>query len=207
MIGPDGEIDKTKKIITNQHGELDWKSMEFSRIASPGIWIIEVTDGKNMDSIQLLVVPTPEELIKKYPTPEEIMDSYNQSLENKKPEYDVLRASSLEPFVDDGRQYLFKVLERGPAPAKFSQVSGNYKWSISDEFQTNDFGIVIFLKQPHEKYSIKEGKGLYLEDWIPQYIPDGQKLVYGASYHNVDDRYNLETHNAHYNFCTHQFYN
>lgn len=202
LIDPNGKITQTKKITTNQKGGIDWQYLTLSRIATPGIWTLEADDGKNSDSVSLLVIPMPSELIKKSPLAKEILNSYDDELTNKKSGYEVLLVSSLEPFVDNGAIYLHRVLERVPAPVSYSQMLQMNWLDTSPEFETNDYGIVTYRDDLHEKYSINLHKGFYPEDWLPDFIPDGQKLLYGSSGYipeEVDGLIN-EKYYAHYNF-------
>ena len=82
-------------------------------------------------------------------------------------------ASTVE-FVDDGREYP-QAVQRAPAPVVM------YDYIMSYDYNTNDIGSDNSLKiksTPHEKYSLNPGVGFYVEDWIPTYIPDGQKLLF-----------------------------
>ena len=204
LIDPYGKISKTKQITTNQKGTIDWKSLTISRIAPPGIWTLEVTDGKNSDFTPLIVIPTPDELIKKSPTAKEIQTSYDDALTNKEAEYGILLASSLEPFVDDGRERQIAILHRGgPPQLQYSQIMDSYNAG----FDVNDKGVVTYVVTPHEKYSLNPKQGFYLEDWLPEQILDGQKLLYaGTSYDTEEINGNIyESYSAGYTFVPSYF--
>ncbi len=178
LIDPDGKISKTRDIMTNQIGEIDWQYFTLSRIATPGIWTFEVTDGNHFDSVPLIVTPTPDDLIKKSSTETEIQTSYDDILTNKEPTQSILLTSSLEPFIDDGRERQIATLHRGGPPQfQYLQIMDSYKAG----FDVNDKGIVIYTETPHENYSLNHKRGFYLEDWLPDKIPDGQKLLYAIT--------------------------
>jgi len=206
LIEPNGKITQTKQITTNEKGEIDWQSLTLSRIATPGIWTLEAKSKTSSDTISLLVVPTPYELIKKSPSSEKILASYEEELANKKSGYDVLLVSSLEPFVDDGRQYLFPKPGHKPAPTVYYDMI-KYGWVNTVGFETNDYGVVTYVDESHEKYSIKLHDGHYLEDWIPSYIPNGQKLLYATTSYDPTDYWgNLnDQYFAAYNFVPTSF--
>ena len=201
LIEPNGKIAQTKQITTNENGGINWQTLALSRIAIPGIWTLEAKSNTNSDSISLLVVPTPDELIKKSPTSEKIWTSYEEKLANKKSGYDVLLASSLEPFEDDGRQYRHKILEHYPAPTLYYDMI-KYGWIDTTGFETDEYGIVTYVDEPHEKYSLNSKKGFYLEDWIPDNIPNGQKLLYAQTNYSTYEKNELinENYGASYNF-------
>ncbi len=205
LIDPDNKVDKSKTVTTDKNGKLHYKYMLISRVATQGIWTLEVTDGKIYDSIPIIVIPAPDELAVKYPTSKEILRSYELALENKKSGYDVLLVSSLAPFVDDDRKYMHKSLEHRPAPVSVADLKHIGAWPETADFETNDYGVVTFLKTPHEKYSVNHGNGLYPQDWIPDYIPDGQKLLYAGVSYDLDNDTGKEIHGVSYNFVPTSF--
>ena len=201
LIDPNGKISKTKEITTNHQGKIQYESLSVPRIAIPGIWTLEVTDGKNLDSTPIIIISTPDELIKKSPSSEKILTSYENELANKKSGYEVLLASSLEPFEDDGRQYRHKILEHYPAPTLYYDMI-KHGWIDTTGFETDKYGIVTYVDEPHEKYTLNSKKGFYLEDWIPDNIPDGQKLLYAQTNYSTYEKNELinEKYGASYNF-------
>ncbi len=201
LIEPNGKITQTKQITTNENGKFNGQSFTISRIATPGIWTLEAKSKTNSDTISLLVVSTPDELIKKSPTTNEILASYDNELTNKKLGYDVLLASSLEPFEDDGREYLYKILEHYPAPTPYFDMI-KYGWIDTTGFETNEFGVVTYLDESHEKYSLNLKKGFYLEDWLSDNIPEGQKLLIAQTGYSTYEKNGLinEKYDASYNF-------
>ncbi|MCE2507356.1 MAG: hypothetical protein J4F36_13000 [Nitrosopumilaceae archaeon] len=175
LIDPYGNISKIKQIMTNQKGTIDWQYFTIPRIATPGIWTLEVIDENNSDSSRLIVIPTPDELIKESPTTIETQNNYEDILTNKEPTHDVLLVSSLKPFEDDGREKQRAILHRGgPPQSLYPTIIESYNAG----FDVDDKGIVTYATTPHEKYSLNPEKGFYLEDWLPAQIPDGQKLLY-----------------------------
>jgi len=85
----------------------------------------------------------------------------------------VLDLSSPTEFVDDGREYPRAMGHRGPPQLMYDIIIDSYK-----DFDVNEKGVTTFTTIPHEKYSINPGVGFYAEDWFPEYIPDGQKLLF-----------------------------
>ncbi|MBI1664104.1 MAG: hypothetical protein IS860_11620, partial [Nitrosopumilus sp.] len=85
-------------------------------------------------------------------------------------------ASTLE-FVDDGREYP-QALQRAPAPHIV------YDKIIASELNPNNIDSaksLSFESVPHEKFSYTPGAGFHVEDFMPSYIPDGQKLLYAEN--------------------------
>jgi len=50
--------------------------------------------------------------------------------------------------------------------------------SMEDGMSVSSAGVASITVSPHEKYSVNPGVGFFAEDWIPEYIPDGQKLLF-----------------------------
>ena len=79
--------------------------------------------------------------------------------------------SSPVEFVHDGRE---RELSGNGGWGPWYDIIMNATWSPTDIDQQ---GIISVISPPHEKYSVNQGVGLYLEDWMPTFIPDGQKLL------------------------------
>ena len=105
----------------------------------------------------------------------------------------VLDLSSLTEFVDDGREYP-TAIQRSPAPAPMYDSIMQHL----ESFPVDGNGVATFTAVPHTKYSLNPQQGLYIEDWMPTYIPKGYKLLYGStSYHTTELNGNTyETHGA-----------
>ncbi len=89
-----------------------------------------------------------------------------------------VRASSEIPFADDGREIQRSVLQRAPAPAPW------YETIMDAHITPDNIGpdsLIRVPAMPHEKYSVNPGVGMYVEDWMPTYIIDGQKLLYATN--------------------------
>ncbi len=97
------------------------------------------------------------------------------------PKVTVLDYSSPTAFVDDGREYP-KASQRSPPPqdAYDRIMDASY-------FDVDNNGVATFTSVSHEKYSLNPQKGFYVEDWIPTFIPEGQKLLYGATFYQTFD--------------------
>jgi len=103
----------------------------------------------------------------------------------------ILDQSSDVEFVDDGRE-IWKAYAGGMAPPTnvYSKILS--KLSQHSEFQNDGEGNITLIAVPHEKYSVDEEDGFYLEDWIPEYIPEGYKLFYSTTgYSSLVDTYYL----------------
>jgi len=87
----------------------------------------------------------------------------------------VLNVSSSIEFVDDGREIQRSLTQKAPAP---SPVYDRIIASMDDGFSISETGVATFVQTPHEKYSVNPGVGFYAQDWIPDYIPQGQKLLF-----------------------------
>jgi len=93
------------------------------------------------------------------------------------PTITTLDLSSPVEFVDDGREF-GEVLQRMPAARP---IYDKIMESMNNGISVNSKGVATITSQAHEKYSINEGVGLYAEDWMPTYIPDGYKLLYSET--------------------------
>jgi len=204
LIDPDGKIAKIKHVTSNKKGVINFESFTLSRIATLGTWVLEVTDQKNSDSIPITVIPIPDELVIKSPTTQEILTSYDEKLAKINDGYNILLASSLEPFEDDGREKQKAILHRGgPPQLLYPVIIESYKAG----FDVDDKGIVTYVTTPHEKYSLNPGKGFYLEDWLPEQIPDGQKLLYATTGYSTNEinGNTYESYSAIYYFVPNSF--
>ena len=88
--------------------------------------------------------------------------------------------SSDVEFVDDGRD-----IDYGSAGG-LSSPRDLYQYVIGkqmkhSEFQNDGEGNITLAAVQHEKYSLKPNKTFYLEDWLPDYVPDGYKLLYSQT--------------------------
>ncbi len=115
-----------------------------------------------------------------------------------------LNVASDTEFADDKREIKRSILQRAPAP-----------WPIYDKIINSTTGLIVpgpsgalgMQTTPHEKYSLNHKVGLYLEDWMPTHIPEGQKLLYADTDYNafeVNGR-DYESHNAIYQFVPTSF--
>jgi len=88
----------------------------------------------------------------------------------------ILDQSSDVEFVDDGRE-IFRSKLQGMAPPfnAYNLVIGGMN---TNNFKNDGHGFITTTLTPHEKYSLNLGGVFYLEDWLPDYIPDGYKLLY-----------------------------
>ncbi len=87
----------------------------------------------------------------------------------------VLSASSPVEFVDDGREIKRSTLARYPPPWPY------YENIMDSDITPDDVGpdnLIRLSATQHEKYSITPRVGFHIEDWMPTYIPDGQRLLY-----------------------------
>lgn len=101
-----------------------------------------------------------------------------------------LNMASPVPFVDDGREIQRSMLQKAPAPVPmYDKIMGK---TTADDFAVSSDGVARFAAISHEKYSLNEGVGYYPEDWMPTYIPDGQKLLYtSTTYYEKTSNYVL----------------
>ena len=88
-----------------------------------------------------------------------------------------LDLSSPIEFVDDGREFP-SFLQKRPAPAP---IYDRIMEDMNNGVSVDSKGFATFTTQSHEKYSVNNGVGLYAEDWMPTYIPDGFKLLYAGT--------------------------
>ncbi len=92
----------------------------------------------------------------------------------------ILDQSSDVEFVDDGRELWVAKAGGISSPRDIYQyVIG--KQMKHSEFKNDGEGNITLTSVPHEKYSLKPNKTLYLEDWLPDYVPDGYKLLYSQT--------------------------
>jgi len=104
----------------------------------------------------------------------------------------VIDQSSDVEFVDDGREIFFSKLQASAPPKKYYDNIMTHLNNHNSVFSNDGKGIITLKSLIHEKYSVKEGVGLYLEDWLPEFIPEGQRLLYsGTSYSEKYDSYSL----------------
>ncbi len=90
----------------------------------------------------------------------------------------VLSASSPVEFVDDGREIKRSTISRHPAPWPW------YERIMGSDITPDDVGPDNQIRLPatqHEKYFIKPGVGFHIGDWMPTYIPDGQRLLFAET--------------------------
>ncbi len=89
-----------------------------------------------------------------------------------------VRTSSEIPFADDGREIKRSMLQKAPAPSPW------YERIMDAHMAPDNIGpdsLIRVPATPHEKYSVNPGVGMYVEDWMPTYIIDGQKLLYATN--------------------------
>ena len=84
----------------------------------------------------------------------------------------VLDLSSPTEFVDDGREYPRTMGHRGPPQLIYDSILESHA-----NFNVDENGIATFTSIPHEKYSRNDKQGYYIEDWLPAFIPEGQRLL------------------------------
>ena len=118
--------------------------------------------------------------------------------------------SSDKEFVDDGREIKRSMLQRAPAPDFWYDkiISSEIKGFDVTESDPRLSSVRIILDTTlHEKYSINKGVGFYLEDWMPTYIPDGQKLLYADTYYSTYEisEKEYEVYYANYQFVPSTF--
>ena len=115
-----------------------------------------------------------------------------------------LSVASDTEFADDKREIKRSILQRAPAP-----------WPMYDKIINSTTGLIVpgpagaseIQTTPHEKYSLNHKVGLYLEDWMPTHIPEGQKLLYADTNYlafEVNER-TYESHEAIYQFVPTSF--
>ncbi|RNJ77012.1 MAG: hypothetical protein EB830_02710, partial [Nitrosopumilus sp. H13] len=99
---------------------------------------------------------------------------------DKEPKLTTLKVASQVEFVDDGREY-GKVIQRRPSPDPFYDKIMSLMTTEGGGMIVSQSGDATFYSVDHEKYSVNPGVGFYPDDWLPTYIPDGYKLLYGGS--------------------------
>ncbi|MDA7942328.1 MAG: hypothetical protein MPJ02_08720 [Nitrosopumilus sp.] len=91
-----------------------------------------------------------------------------------------IRVASDAEFVDDGREYP-KAMQRRPPPQPMYDLIMEGMTTEGAGMIVDESGHATFALVEHEKYSVNPGVGFYPEDWLPAYIPDGYRLLYGGS--------------------------
>ena len=103
--------------------------------------------------------------------------------------------SSDVEFVDDGREIFFSKLQASAPPRNYYNTIMTHLSNNDSVFSNDGKGIITLKSSPHEKYSVKEGVGLYLEDWLTEFIPEGQRLLYSTNMYHENGAYYKVTHN------------
>ncbi len=104
----------------------------------------------------------------------------------------ILDQSSDVEFVDDGREIFRSKLQASAPPSHYYDNIMTHLSNHNSVFSNDGNGVITVNSIPHEKYSVKENQGFYLEDWLPEFVPEGQRLLYSAtSYHENGDYNNL----------------
>ena len=126
-----------------------------------GAYVIKVSHGIGMikDSVKI-----------------ELLTGFKPPTRSIGPDDVVLDLSSTTEFVHDGRQYPDGISHRGPPVMMYDTILEGYA-----DFYVDEDGVAIFTPTPHEKYSLNPGVGFYAEDWIPQHIPEGYRLLYAGT--------------------------
>ncbi len=172
------------------------------------ICVTKNTSGKLLDRGYNIIIPVQNNNILKENT---IVSDINTSIPDET-SLDVLEPATTimlnitsdTEFIDDKREIKWSILQRAPAP-----------WPMYDKIINSTTGLIVpgptgasgIQTTPHEKYSLNGKVGLYLEDWMPTYIPEGQKLLYADTNYNafeVNERA-YESHNAIYQFVPTSF--
>ena len=96
------------------------------------------------------------------------------------PKLTTLRVASPVGFVDDGREY-DRVLQRSASPEPMYDKIMAIMTVEGGGMVVGQSGDATFATVEHEKYSVNPGIGFYPEDWLPTYIPDGYKLLFGGT--------------------------
>ena len=92
----------------------------------------------------------------------------------------LLSVSSPVEFVDDGQEVKRAKNQRMPAPHNvYERITDAIKTGLTAN--EKDGVARIPTPAPHEKYST-HADGFYPADWMPTYIPDGQKLLYSETF-------------------------
>lgn len=101
--------------------------------------------------------------------------SVNNDSTNTQIQLVTLNLSSDVEFVDDGREIKRSILQKSPMPLPmYDRIMA----TMNDGVSVSPAGFATFATSSHEKYSVNPETGFYAEDWMPGYIPDGQKLLY-----------------------------
>ena len=158
-ISPDQIVCAESKVLT-MRGNGSPACVYPSSAEKLGWEIIQITSDSNFDDNKLEL---PSNLDSEIILQEQTID---------------LKVSSTTEFEDDGREIQRSILQRAPAPAPmFDRIIQNM---INTKSVGVD-GVATFTSPTHEKYSINPGVGHYIENWMPEYIPDGQKLLYAET--------------------------
>ncbi len=182
------------------------------------ICVTKNTSGKLLDRGYNIIIPVQNNNILKENTivsdtivSDTIVSDTNTSIPNET-SLDVLESATTimlniasdTEFTDDKREIKRSILQRAPAP-----------WPMYDKIINSTTGLIVpgptgesgIQTTPHEKYSLNGKVGLYLEDWMPTYIPEGQKLLYADTNYlafEVNER-TYESHEAIYQFVPTSF--
>ena len=104
----------------------------------------------------------------------------------------ILDHSSDVEFVDDGRDIFRSKLQASAPPRNYYNEIMSALNNNDSVFSNDGKGVITVNSIPHEKYSLKENRGFYLEDWLPGFVPEGQRLLYsGTLYHENGDNYTV----------------
>ena len=177
------------------------------------ICVTKNTSGKLLDRGYNIIIPVQNNNILKENTivSDTIISDTNTSIPDET-SLDVLESATTimlnitsdTEFTDDKREIKRSILQRAPAP-----------WPMYDKIINSTTGLIVpgptgasgIQTTPHEKYSLNGKVGLYLEDWMPTYIPEGQKLLYADTNYlafEVNER-TYESHEAIYQFVPTSF--
>ncbi len=111
-----------------------------------------------------------------------------ESIILQEPKVTVLDYSSPTAFVDDGREYPEFHQRSAPPQDMYDRIMESKR-----TFDVDNNGVATFNAVPHEKYSLNEGVGHYVEDWLPTFVPKGQQLLYAETSYSTFD-VNGKTH-------------
>ena len=117
-----------------------------------------------------------------------------------------IRVVSDAEFVDDGREYP-KAMQRRPPPQPMYDLIMEGMTTEGAGMIVDESGHATFALVEHEKYSVNPGVGFYPEDWLPAYIPDGYRLLYGGSMYETygPPAQEYEAYTAYYRFMPKTF--
>lgn len=103
-----------------------------------------------------------------------VIDDVNSTKIDTSKTMELNLASPVE-FADDGRDIQRSVLQKYPAPRP---MYDSIMDSMEDGVSVSSDGVATITSIAHEKYSVNPDTGFYAEDWMPEHIPEGQKLLY-----------------------------